>query len=202
MDLFSRPEWLAPGVNWAVCGSSGVGKSSLINRIRGLKASDDGAAAVGVTETIVEPQCFPFPGKDKIKLWDIPGASTIKFPADKYVVQFGLFRMSGVILVTATRASELDVRILALLNKFNVPWYYVRTKVDMDIQNELEDHGTEPKETVNRIRKDLVKNMRAVPGGEKLPSSRVFVVSSRVSEVHGEWDEFAKCLGKDLSEYS
>lgn len=152
---------------------------------------------VGVTETTVKPQCFPFPGHKKVKLWDIPGGSTMKFPADKYVIDFGLWHMSGVILVTATRASELDVKILTVLSHYKVPWYYVRTKVDLDIMNNMEDHGISADQTINSIRNDLVRNMRSVPGGEKLSPARVFVVSSRHSEVHGHWREFA-CVRKDL----
>ena len=104
-----RPDWLTPGMNWAVCGSSGVGKSSLINKIRGLRANSPGAAPVGVVETTVKPTPYSFPDQPNLKLWDLPGGATVKFPADKYVVEFGLRHMSGVILVTATHASHLDV---------------------------------------------------------------------------------------------
>ena len=70
-----------------VTGSSGCGKSSFINRVRGLTPKDEFVldesgkevpnpeyAAVGVTETTMAPHEFPFPGNDKITIWDLPGA--------------------------------------------------------------------------------------------------------------------------------
>ena len=42
-----RDEWKNVPLNVAVIGNKGVGKSSFINAIRGLRADDEGAAAVG-----------------------------------------------------------------------------------------------------------------------------------------------------------
>ena len=193
-----RPDWLTPGMNWAVCGSSGVGKSSLINKIRGLRANSPGAAPVGVVETTVKPTPYSFPDQPNLKLWDLPGGATVKFPADKYVVEFGLRHMSGVILVTATRASHLDVEILNVLNHYKVPWYYVRSKADVDVENNLNDFGIDANETINTIKTNLVENMRTAQGGANLPSSRVFVISNRLSAQIGHWREFAACIAADL----
>jgi len=45
----------------AVTGASGVGKSSWINAIRRMRASDAGAAKTGITETTMEPEMYSFP---------------------------------------------------------------------------------------------------------------------------------------------
>lgn len=193
-----RPSWLTPGINWTVCGSAGVGKSSMVNKLRGLTPRDPGAAPVGVKETTLEPRRYSFPDNDNICLWDLPGGSTAKFPAHKYVVEFGLRHMSGVVLVTASRASQLDVEILTVLNEYKVPWYYVRNKLDQDIASNLHDHGKSPEETIAELKADLVRNMRAVPGASELPASRVFVLSARPDEPHGHWREFSACIAKDL----
>ena len=47
-------------------------------------------AAVGVTETTTEPRPDAFPGNDKIKIWDLPGANTTKFPISRYAEEFQL----------------------------------------------------------------------------------------------------------------
>jgi len=53
-----RDEWKNVPLNVAVIGNSGVGKSSFINAIRRLDADDEGAAAVGVTETTLQPRSY------------------------------------------------------------------------------------------------------------------------------------------------
>merc|ERR1712000_716026 len=127
-----------------------------------------------------------------------PGGSTMKFPAEKYVVEFGLRHMSGVIIVTATRATELDVEIMNLLNHYQVPWYYVRTKADFDIENNMNDYGTSEAATLKQIKDNLVENMRASEGGADLSSSRVFVISNRFGNNVGDWNQFAGCIATDL----
>ena len=44
--------------NICVCGPSGVGKSSFINGIRGLRASDPGAARVSTSAVVVFPRRY------------------------------------------------------------------------------------------------------------------------------------------------
>lgn len=52
---FLRAEHLAGAVNICVTGASGVGKSSLINALRRVKALDAAAAKVGEREQTMEP---------------------------------------------------------------------------------------------------------------------------------------------------
>jgi len=87
-EPYPLPQWLidagykATG-NVAITGNSGTGKSSLNNALRGLKPRDDGAAAVGVKETTLDPHGYDFePAGPEMRLWDLPGAGTPKFPLD------------------------------------------------------------------------------------------------------------------------
>jgi len=59
-----QPRYRKGGVQMAVTGGSGVGKSSFINAIRRTSSRDTGAAKTGITETTRHPQMFTFwPGR-------------------------------------------------------------------------------------------------------------------------------------------
>ncbi len=66
-------------------GSSGSGKLTLINTIRGLKLEDRGAAAVDVKEAAMEPTPYVNPTNVNIKLWDLPGVGTPNYQKEKYL---------------------------------------------------------------------------------------------------------------------
>jgi predicted GTPase len=66
-------QWKNCTLNIAVTGNSGVGKSTLINTIRSLRAYDHGAAAVNVIECTTEPTPYIHPENENLKLWDLPG---------------------------------------------------------------------------------------------------------------------------------
>ena len=87
----------------AICGSSGSGKSSLINAFRGLKHHEDGAALTGVTETTISTTRYPDPHKElprsRLVWYDVPGAGTLNVPGWQYFNEQGLFIFDIIILV-------------------------------------------------------------------------------------------------------
>ena len=90
-------------LHFAVCGSSGSGKSSLINAFRGLTNFDPGAAPPGIIETTMSVTRYPDP-HDKLPhsrfIWfDVPGAGTLNIPSWQYFNKQGLFVFDIVILV-------------------------------------------------------------------------------------------------------
>jgi len=78
-------KWKDEIVNIGVIGERGAGKSTIVNALRDLYASDTGAA------TIELPTPYPYSnGNDyresaKIVLWDLPGAGTLNYPIDSYL---------------------------------------------------------------------------------------------------------------------
>ena len=62
--------------NFIFCGPSKVGKSTLINAIRGVKPNDTGAAQVGISEVTQDVRCYEYLGLPRVKLYDAPGAGT------------------------------------------------------------------------------------------------------------------------------
>lgn len=172
--LYPQPSWLITKdcINVAVTGNSGVGKSSFINTMRGLRPRDEGAADVSLNETTMQPTGYDFPGTLlPTKLWDLPGAGTQRFPREGYVESMGLRYFDVVIIVTATRYTETEVMIAEALHKFSVPHFMVRNKVDSDIANNEDDHGISAKNTVQSVREDMQR--QGVP--------RPYLLSSKFS---------------------
>ena len=74
--------WKDVEINISVTGISGVGKSSFINAIRGLKDDDEGAAKTGVIETTRAAAVYSHPTNEKIKFWDLPGIGMYQFSSN------------------------------------------------------------------------------------------------------------------------
>jgi GTP-binding protein EngB required for normal cell division len=163
---YPQPQWLKTKgcINVAVTGNAGVGKSSFINTIRGLRPRDDGAADVSPNETTMEPSCYDYPGLPlATKLWDLPGAGTQRFPREGYIQSMGLRYFDVVIIVTATRYTETEVMIADELQRFGVPYLMVRNKVDADVTNNQDDHDAAEESTLAMIRNDMQKQGVACP---------------------------------------
>jgi len=157
---YPRPAWLSTKdcINVAVTGNAGVGKSSFINTVRGLRPRDHGAADVSPNETTMEPKWYEFPELSvATRLWDLPGAGTQRFPRETYIQSMGLRYFDIVIIVTATRYTETEVMIAEELKSFSVPHFMVRNKVDADIANNQDDHDLPAESTLVSIREDMKK---------------------------------------------
>ncbi|CAM6093352.1 unnamed protein product [Calypogeia fissa] len=135
--------------HFAICGSSGSGKSSLVNAFRGLTTNHPHAAKVGVTETTTEIGRYPDPHLLSQYVWyDIPGAGTPLQRDWKYFNRQGLFVFDLIIVVYADRFRTIDVDIIENCNRFRIPVFVVRSKADMHIQNMARDeNGVEPCDT-------------------------------------------------------
>ena len=98
-----RIEYDPEKLHFAVCGSSGSGKSSLVNAFRGLKNGSPQAAPTGVVETTMAITRCPdlrtgLPFK-RLVWFDCPGAGTLEIPGWQYFNQQGLFIFDIIILV-------------------------------------------------------------------------------------------------------
>lgn len=132
--VYPKPDWLDIDnfVNWAVAGATGVGKSSLVNAIRGLPIDHKDAAKVGVVECTME--CKPYEFYDqrmagKFRLYDVPGCGTEAHPIATYVKLTGLRYYHGVILVIRDgRPTENDIYLIRECIAFGVPYYIVNNK--------------------------------------------------------------------------
>ncbi|CAE7558912.1 IRGC [Symbiodinium pilosum] len=168
------PPWLARNsdgtMNVAVVGNSGVGKSLLINKMRRIRPGTAEWAPTGVKETTLRPMAYAFPQLEKVRLWDLPGAGTPGFPKDSYIRDMGLRYFDSVLIVTAGRFTSIDEVLRTELEDCGVPYFMVRTKVDLDIWNNREDNQIEEAATMESIRQELYR-LHGV--------DRLYLVSSR-----------------------
>jgi len=159
---YPSPEWLNSRVlNWGVMGRVGVGKSTLINALRGLHARNPEAAPVGVGHTTRKPKPYSFAGdvarltRNMARLWDLPGAGTKDWPCETYVKDAGLRHFDGVVFVISGAFSEAEAALVQQLVHFNVPYYLVRNKCDQDVVNNAQDNGVGVEDTLAEIRAEL-----------------------------------------------
>ena len=185
--------------HFAVTGTSGAGKSSLVNAFRGLENNDSGAAAVGVTETTLEMSRYEDANPSRPFVWyDIPGAGTLKCPDWQYFNDQSLYIFDCIIVLFDTRFTTTDIAILTGARRFNIPTYIVRSKADQHIRNVMADMGyesdedldediqargrgsrsefykTAPEMFTEKTRKSVKENLEDA----NIPDQRVYIVSS------------------------
>ncbi|XP_006985180.1 interferon-inducible GTPase 1-like [Peromyscus maniculatus bairdii] len=123
-------------INIAVTGESGAGKSSFINALRGVRHEDEDAAEVGVTETTMERTPYKHPQIKNMTLWDLPGIGTMKFPPKDYLEKVEFQEYDLFVIVSATRFTKHELDLAKAIRFMKKNYYLVRTKVDMDLDNE------------------------------------------------------------------
>mmetsp|Transcript_70935 Transcript_70935/g.122967 ORF Transcript_70935/g.122967 Transcript_70935/m.122967 type:complete len:352 (-) Transcript_70935:59-1114(-) len=198
---FPLPDYLREAgyeqtINIGVFGTAGSGKSSLVNALRRRKPGEADAAPVGVEETTTIPLSYSLVEADAklaekvlenlgtdvekkrntrpVRVWDLPGAGTTTFPSSCCVREMGLRYYDVIVLVVSGRVSETDIKVAHELELFKVPHFVARSQVDVDMENELEDHGGSCEEVARRLRRDMASQ----------GFSQVFLVSSRQPVSH------------------
>ncbi|XP_035767875.1 uncharacterized protein LOC102786383 [Neolamprologus brichardi] len=123
-------------LNIAITGESGSGKSTFVNAFRGVSDDEEGAVPTGVKQTTSEVTAYPHPNYSNVTLWDLPGIGTTKFPADKYLELVKFEKFDFFIIISDTRFRENDVKLAQEIQKMKKKFYFVRSKIDNDIQAE------------------------------------------------------------------
>ncbi|CAK9018058.1 unnamed protein product [Durusdinium trenchii] len=72
-----------------------------------------------------------------VVIWDLPGAGTPNFPQATYLKRMGIRYFDVALLVTSSRFTEAELMLSRELEKFQVPYFMVRNKVDVDIDSEI-----------------------------------------------------------------
>ncbi|XP_028251853.1 interferon-inducible GTPase 1-like [Parambassis ranga] len=119
---------------------------------------DEGAAPTGCVETTTEVAAYPHPNYPNVTFWDLPGVGTTKFPANKYKKHVGLEKFDFFIIVSATRFRENDVKLAQEIQKMGKRFYFVRSKIDIDLQNEERSQREFDREkTLIKIRENCIQ---------------------------------------------
>lgn len=125
--------------HFAVVGTAGTGKSSLVNALRGLRNSSRGAAQTGTSETTMNVGRYADASNRPFVWYDVPGAGTVNVPDWKYFVDQGLYVFDAIIVLYGDRFTEIDVAILRNCSRWRIPAYIVRSKAGVHIQNTIND---------------------------------------------------------------
>lgn len=190
--LHSKLEaWKSIPLNIAVTGATGTGKSTFINTMRGLDPNVQGAAAVGVTETTSEVKTYPHAEYGNFVLSDLPGVGTPNFPRDEYLKKVGFEKFDFFLIICSSRFTENDLWLANQARKENKNFYFIRTKIDIDIRNDRDDHPypeekQEEKEMalLEKVSSNCLVHLEEGGLGTENP---IFLISGKLRYI-GRWD--------------
>ncbi|XP_046843750.1 interferon-inducible GTPase 5-like [Xenia sp. Carnegie-2017] len=193
--------WIDTEINFAVTGNSGTGKSSFINAVRGIKASEKKAAApVGIIEMRKKPTEYSHPNHKNIIFWDLPGIGTPTYPNLKeYCTKVGgLEKYDAFLIFCKSRFTQHDKELAENVSKeLDKPFFFIRTNVDTELKNAKDDEGPKFDEAsvMKRMRKNCLKNLEGLIHHEK----DVFLIDNKVTEKY-DFQRLKESIAKSLPE--
>lgn len=149
--------------------------------MRGLQASDPGAARVGVIECTSSLTPYTHPGFPNIVLWDVPGVGTPRFPMASYESDVELNKYDFLLIMASDRFTQNDQWLARRSKIHGVPFFFIRNKIDLAIANELEDY---PQRKEFRILHTIRKDCNVYLDGL---TESVYLISARF-ENRRRWD--------------
>uniref|UniRef100_A0A3B3R935 Immunity related GTPase cinema n=1 Tax=Paramormyrops kingsleyae TaxID=1676925 RepID=A0A3B3R935_9TELE len=180
LTLQTRSKWQAgqlvlksTTLDIVVTGESGSGKSSFINAFCGVGDEDPEAAKTGVTETTREVIPYVHPNMPTVRLWDLPGIGTLAFQPKTDLEVVGLYQYDFFIIVASEQFLEYHVTLAQCTGQAGKKFYFVRNKVDNDLEASVRRGGGEISAILNQIRDDSSAALRR--SGVQQP--RVFLIS-------------------------
>ena len=168
--------WRDEPLNVAVTGSSGQGKSSLVNAILNISNDTARRAAVGVKETTKEVKQYKSPDNENVVFWDLPGVGTDLFPRETYLRDVNFERYDFFIVVSELRFTEEDKWLVEqIIKQKKAKFFFVRSKIDSDVKNDKRTHPRKHNQAamLTKIRADIKQNL-----GSLYSPDDVFLVSS------------------------
>ncbi|XP_073710718.1 interferon-inducible GTPase 5-like [Misgurnus anguillicaudatus] len=149
-------------LNIAVTGESGSGKSTFVNAFRGLGDEDEGSAKTGVVETTMNPEVYHHPKYKNVKMWDLPGIGTPNFKANEYLQHVKFECYDFFIIIASDRFRECHAQLAIEIMRMRKKFYFVRSKIDVDINAEKNKKTFDQEKTLETIRQDCNKGLKAV----------------------------------------
>uniref|UniRef100_A0A3Q4GZR1 IRG-type G domain-containing protein n=1 Tax=Neolamprologus brichardi TaxID=32507 RepID=A0A3Q4GZR1_NEOBR len=144
-------------LNIAITGECGSGKSTFVNALRDLSDEDENSAPTGTVETTKEATLYTYPNYPNVKIWDLPGIGTAKFPAAKYLEHVEFQKFDFFIIISDTRFRENDVKLVHEIQRMKKKFYFVRSKIDNDLRMEQKKKVFNEEETLSKIRNNCTE---------------------------------------------
>ena len=147
-----------------------------------VTADDENADEVVLTETTVEPKEYYHHKNSKIKSWDFPGTGTPKYPdVEAYCSQVNLDGYDFFLIFTAGRFTENDLKLARKIKSIGKNVFFVRTKIDVDVNAEERKRSFNEEALLQKIRADCLNNL-----GDLLSNQQdIFLISNHFP---GKWD--------------
>ncbi|XP_006034564.2 interferon-inducible GTPase 1-like [Alligator sinensis] len=160
----------------AVTGETGAGKSSFINAIRGVRPEQTGAAEIGVNETTIDPTPYECPHYPNVTFYDLPGIGSVHFQPNTYLKDVNFSTYDFFIIVSSERFRSSDADLALEIQKMDKKFYFVRAKVDQDLENEKRARGEAYNEgdVLQKIRDTCRRHLEALG----VSSPKVFLLSN------------------------
>jgi len=179
-------------VKLAVTGKSGVGKSSFINAIRNLKPGDQGFTTTSsYGNTTKHATVFKYPGNKKITLHDLPGFGTTQFPKHEYEERMELHKYDYD-LIFVGNIEENDIEIAKKLKEMDKSFCFVRSKLDLDVENAKND-GEPEAEVIEKIKSKALD----ILWQKGFKEASFFVISNRTRRI-GHFNELVSHIQSTL----
>uniref|UniRef100_A0A8C4YCV2 Uncharacterized LOC115640609 n=1 Tax=Gopherus evgoodei TaxID=1825980 RepID=A0A8C4YCV2_9SAUR len=157
----------------AIMGEAGAGKSSFINAIRGLEDDDQDAAMVGIMETTMEPFAYSYPKLPNVRMWDLPGIGISRFRPDLYLQQVNFAHYDFFIILVSHRFTSMHADLVWEIQRMGKKFYYVYSKVDVDLCNERRKRNFSQEDVLQRIRSNCIESLQR----QGVSSPQVFLIS-------------------------
>ncbi|XP_058950138.2 interferon-inducible GTPase 5-like [Pocillopora verrucosa] len=187
--------WKNVVIQFAVCGVSGAGKSTFINRIRGLEDFDTDAAEVDVTECTKEPKCYDHPSNPKIKFWDLPGITNPFYKGDleEYCKNVPLDEYDTYLIFAKDRLTADDLKLAERIRSTGKKFFFIRARIDQDVENAKRSrkHLFDKDATLNKIRKNISQNL--IEGGLLNDEKEIFLISNHFPTKY-QFDELTQAI--------
>ncbi|KAM9114346.1 interferon-gamma-inducible GTPase 10-like isoform 1-T2 [Pangshura tecta] len=116
-------------------------------------------------------QHFKYPN---VIFWDLPGIGTPDFQPDTYLEQVTFNRYDFFIVIAAERFRANHAKLAQENRRMGKKFYFVPSKVDLDIYNEKRKQSFNEERTLENIRNDCIRHLCR----EGMSSPQVFLVSS------------------------
>ncbi|XP_023370247.1 interferon-inducible GTPase 1-like [Otolemur garnettii] len=161
----------------AVIGECGVGKSSLINALRGVGNGDQDLAPTGVVGTTRERSPYKHPKFPNVTFWDLPAIGTSNYQQKDYLekVKFGEYDFFIIVSAVCFKKNDIDLAQMIQIMKKN--FYFVRTKVDLDLEAEqvFKKTAFDREKVLQQIRNDYLNIFKQ----NKINEPPIFLISNR-----------------------